>query len=80
MYFLTIKEAEQERITELLASILEIDDASKEVMKNAIENKGVDYFLRHPYFFNLLPETCVKIGHIKHFIDMLHKEVKENGT
>jgi len=74
MYFLSVEEAEQKRMAKLLASILDINDLCKDVVLQAIEHKGIDYFLENPNLFGLPSDICVKVGYIKTIIETLFKE------
>jgi len=74
MYFLSIEEAEQKRMAELLANILDLNDVNKDVILRAIEHKGIDYFLENPKLFGLSSDICLKIGYIKMIIETLFRE------
>lgn len=74
MYFLRIEEAEQERMAELLANILELNDIDRDIVLKAIENKGIDCFLGNPRLFGLSADICLKVSHIKTIVETLFKE------
>jgi len=65
MSYPTLKTVELESAVGALLNILELGESYWDIFINAIESKGIDYFLDHPEEFSLSSDVCGKIEHIK---------------